>query len=148
VTVINPVYPQVGELLARAEAGLERERTARLGESQRRQVSRLTDLGKEALGRSLYNQAERYFVQALAIDPDHPEAKDYLSTTRLEIQRRHDPKAAQRHYETGLVAYAAGRLDDAVREWNLAVRMNPGHVKASNALSKVQKELALNREVP
>lgn len=148
LAVIDPAYSHLKESLARAEAGLEQERAMRLGESKRQDVSRFVDQGKEALSRGLYTDAERYFVHALAVDPDHSTAKDYLSMVRSEIHLRHDPKAAQRHYEAGLVAYAAGKLDDAVREWTIAIRMNPGHVKASNALSKVQKELALNREVP
>ena len=67
---------------------------------------------------------------------------------RAEMERRHDPKAAQMHYETGLVAYASGKLEDAIREWKIAVRMDPQHVKAKNALVKAQKELALDREAP
>ena len=64
---------------------------------------------------------------------------------KAEMQKRHDPKAAQMHYEAGLVAYASGKLDEALREWHIATRMNPNHEKALNALSKVQKELALNK---
>ncbi len=68
---------------------------------------------------------------------------------QAEEKKRHDPKAAQMHYEAGLIAYASGKLDEAVREWNTAVRMNPQHEKALNALAKVQKELALgNQEAP
>ncbi|MDO9513468.1 MAG: tetratricopeptide repeat protein [Elusimicrobiota bacterium] len=52
-----------------------------------------------------------------------------------------DVKSAQRHYTSGLVAYAQGRLREAIREWELALRLNPGHEKARLALQKAKKEL-------
>jgi len=52
-----------------------------------------------------------------------------------------DVKSAQRHYTTGLVAYAQGRLREAIREWDLALRLNPGHEKARLARRKAKKEL-------
>ena len=64
------------------------------------------------------------------------------------MNRRYDPRAAQLHYEAGLVSYASGKLDDAMREWRMATRLDPAHEKAASALSKVQKEIVRNREVP
>ena len=81
----------------------------------------------------------------LLVDPSNPTAGSYLTAVQAEIQRLHDPQAAQAHYEAGLIAYASGKLDEAVREWRIATRMNPQLEKAQNALAKVQKELALNR---
>lgn len=67
---------------------------------------------------------------------------------QAEINKTHDPKGAQMHYEAGLIDYASGKLEDAVREWRMTLRMDPEHEKASNALNKVQRELALYREPP
>ncbi|MCD6311933.1 MAG: tetratricopeptide repeat protein, partial [Elusimicrobia bacterium] len=52
-----------------------------------------------------------------------------------------DVKSAQRHYTSGLVAYAQGRLREAIREWDLSLRLNPGHEKARLARRKAKKEL-------
>jgi len=80
----------------------------------------------------------------LRFDSAHPQARSYLAMVRAEMQKRHDPRAAQLHYEAGLIAYASGKLDEAMREWHTATRLNARHEKAFNALVKVQKELALN----
>ena len=66
----------------------------------------------------------------------------------MESNRSDDPKAAQLHYEAGLIAYASGKLDEAQREWSITLRMNPSHEKARVALTKVQKELTLAKELP
>jgi Tfp pilus assembly protein PilF len=99
-----------------------------------------------ALEKEQLLEAEQHFKTVLRLDPSHPQAHSYLTMVRAEMQKRHDPKAAQMHYEAGLVAYASGKLDDAMREWHMATRMNPEHEKALNALVKVQKELALNNQ--
>ena len=62
----------------------------------------------------------------------------YVEEKKAEVI---DVKSAQRHYTSGLVAYAQGRLREAIREWELALRLNPGHEKADLALRKAKKEL-------
>jgi len=62
----------------------------------------------------------------------------YVEEKKAEVI---DVKSAQRHYTSGLVAYAQGRLREAIREWELALRLNPGHEKADIALRKAKKEL-------
>ncbi len=93
-----------------------------------------------------YAEAQDAFHTVLSLDPSNPTAGSYLTAVQAEIKRLHDPQAAQAHYEAGLIAYASGKLDEAKREWHIAVRMNPQNEKAQNALAKVQKELALNRD--
>ncbi len=148
VAILNPEYPHLGDNLARTEAAVERERAERLGEAKRQEIAQLMEQGMSALERALYGEAERCFQQALELDPTHSAARSYLAMVQAEINRRHDPKAAQDHYEVGLVAYAGGKLDVAIREWTIATRMNPRHQKAIHALAKVRKELALNRDLP
>src|SRR5205823_4950259 len=88
-----------------------------------------------------YAEAAEAFHQVLALDRSNPPARSYLAVVEAEIQRRHDPKTAQAHYEAGLIAYASGKLEEAVREWRIANRMDPQNEKAVNALTKVKKEL-------
>jgi tetratricopeptide (TPR) repeat protein len=146
VAILNPEYPQLGENLARAEAAVERDRSARLGEKKRQEIANRIGQGLKALEMSRFNEAEQAFKSALALDENNSQLHSYLKMAQDEIKRRHDPIAAQQHYEAGLIAYASGRLEEAIQEWTIAVRMNPAYEKAENALAKVQKELALNSE--
>jgi tetratricopeptide (TPR) repeat protein len=52
-----------------------------------------------------------------------------------------DAPGAEKKYSEGLVLYAQGKLADAVRQWEIAVRLNPNHEKAQKAISKVKQEL-------
>ncbi len=144
LAIRDPQYPQLGYYLVQAEAASEQERAERLGEEKRQTVERSIRSGLSALEKERLSEAEALFQKVLDIDPSHTQARSYLAMVRAELQKRHDPKAAQMHYEAGLIAYASGKLDEAMREWNTATRMNPRHEKAFNALAKVQKELALN----
>jgi tetratricopeptide (TPR) repeat protein len=144
LAIREPDYPQLGYYLVQAEAGSEQERARRLGEEKRQEIERTLSRGLAALDNEKLAEAERCFQKVLELDPSHPQVRTYLAMVQAEIQRRHDPKAAQMHYEAGLIAYASGKLDEAMREWHLATRMNSRHEKALVALAKVQKEIALN----
>ena len=144
----DPDYPQLAFYLVQAETGAEKSRARRLGEEKRQEIVALYEKGVTELEKEHFENAEQAFTHVLALDPSHSQARAYLAMAKAENLRRHDPKAAQMHYETGLIAYASGKLDEALREWSIAIRMNPDHPKARVALAKVQKELELSREVP
>ncbi|OGR89667.1 MAG: hypothetical protein A2992_02360 [Elusimicrobia bacterium RIFCSPLOWO2_01_FULL_59_12] len=147
IAILNPDYPHLGSYLTQSEAAVEKDRARRLGERKQKEIARLFDAGLAALQQEHYREAEHIFQQALVLDSQHEQARSYLAQVQAELHRRHDPQQAQQHYEAGLVAYAGGRLEDAVREWNMAARMHPDHAKSLHALAKVQKELALNNEI-
>jgi len=146
LAIREPEYPQLAYYLVQSESGAEKNRARRLGEQKRRQIEILFADAMTHLEAERYALAEASFSKLLTIDPSHSRAQSYLALARAENQRRHDPKAAQQHYESGLVAYASGKLDDAQREWTLTLRMNASHEKARVALAKVQKELAMSRD--
>lgn len=148
LAIREPEYPQLGTAIVQAEAAAEKDRARRLGEEKRQQLARLVHKGVEGLEHEQYLQAKEAFENALKLDPSYSQARIYLAMVDAEMQRRHDPKAAQLHYEAGLIAYASGRLDEAVREWHLATRLSPSHEKARQALAKVRRELALSRHRP
>ncbi len=67
---------------------------------------------------------------------------------KIEIKEKEkviDPVSAQKHYTAGLVAYAQGRLGEAIREWDLSLRLDPHHEKARLARDKAKKELGLEK---
>jgi hypothetical protein len=146
LAIREPEYPQLGYYLVQAEVASDRERTERLGKEKRQDIDRALQAGVAAMEKEQLRIAEENFEEVLKLDPGHPQARSYLAMVRAEMQKQHDPQAAQMHYEAGLIAYASGKLDEAMREWNTAARMNPLHEKALRALTKVQKELALNNE--
>jgi len=146
VALAKPEYPNLSTYLVRAETGVEEERTRLLTEAKRQEIASSLQKGVDQMERENYAGAQDAFRKVLVLDPSNPTAGSYLTAVEAEIQRLHDPKAAQTHYEAGLVAYASGKLDEALREWHISARMNPQNEKASNALAKVQKELALNKE--
>ena len=147
LAIRDPEYSQLGYYLVQAEAGSESERTQRLGEEKRKEVDLAMNKGLGALQEEQLQTAQDNFEKVLRLDPGHTQASSYLTMVRAEMRKRHDPKAAQMHYEAGLIAYAGGKLDEALREWHMATRLNPSHEKALNALAKVQKELALNQNI-
>ncbi len=147
LAIQEPEYPQLGHYLVRTEAALEKDRAQRLGQAKQQEMDELMKAGLAALERQSLSQAQELFERVLRMDPSYPLAHSYLTMTNAELKRLHDPRAAQMHYEAGLVAYASGKLDEAVREWRIAARMNPRHEKARLALGKVQKELAMHREM-
>jgi len=52
-----------------------------------------------------------------------------------------DEDGSNKHYTEGLIAYAQGRLRDAIREWEMALRLNPNNEKGAKAREKAEKEL-------
>lgn len=144
IAMIDPEYPQLGGYIARAEAAVEKERALRLGEQRQKEVEQLFEKAVGAMQNERYREAQRFFQQVLERDATHVQAHYYLSIAEAELFRRHDPKLAHQHYETGLIAYASGRLEEAVREWEITLRMDAGHDRAQRALDKVRKELALD----
>lgn len=148
LAIRDPEYPQLGTYIVQAEAAAEKDRARRLGEEKHQQIAQLIQKGSGSLAHEQYRQARDSFREALTIDPSHSQARTYLAMVETEMQRRQDPKAAQLHYEAGLIAYASGRLDEALREWRVATRLNPNYEKALNALAKAQRELAFSRNAP
>ena len=49
------------------------------------------------------------------------------------------------HYQDGLVAYAHGDLSQAMKEWQIVLRLDPEHKKARRAIIKLQAELERRR---
>jgi len=148
LALINPEYPQLGTYLAQSEANIEKERTQRLTQDNRDRASDAYAKGLSALEKNQYPEARKAFREVLALDPSNPQAMSYLSVVETEMTRQHDPHAAQLHYETGLVRYASGKLEDAEREWRIAAQLDPENPKFVSAFNKARKELAMYREVP
>ncbi len=49
------------------------------------------------------------------------------------------------HYQDGLVAYAHGDLSQAMKEWQIVLKLDPEHKKARRAIIKLQAEMERRR---
>ena len=56
-----------------------------------------------------------------------------------------DENASSNAYTDGLIAYSQGRIADAEKAWELAVRYNPKNEKARIALERVKREIKLEK---
>ncbi|MDI6757418.1 MAG: hypothetical protein QME32_05290 [Endomicrobiia bacterium] len=74
-----------------------------------------------------------------------PAAPPKVAAKKPEPEVVIDEAAANRYYQEGMVAYAQGRLREAVRSWDLAIRMNPGHDRARKAKERAEAELSGGR---
>ena len=81
-------------------------------------------------------------------DPAHPQAKLYLQQIESQKTSATDPLVGEQHYEAGLIALVAGNIEQAIREWHIALRFDPENPKVVSALNKVQRELASANELP
>jgi len=148
VALSSPEYPRLGYYLVQSEAAVERQRTRDLSDEKRQRASDAFASGVASLAKGKYADAEVSFKEVLAMDPAHPQARLYLNEINTQKEHRTDPQAAQQHYEAGLLAYAGGNQDEAVREWHIALRMDPDNQKTVVALHKVEREAEIAREIP
>jgi tetratricopeptide (TPR) repeat protein len=131
--------------LAPLQLRLERLTAAQL-DGRLEQVQRLVQSG-------LFDEAAAVLERARALAPNSPavaRARDQLARARPAARAAAGPAAtparaqlseaarreAARLYESGLSALRAGRNDEAVRSWELAVIKDPQHVRARELLKR------------
>ena len=148
VALLDPNFAELGSYLVQSEAALERQRTSDLSESKRQQAAQAFTRGVSNLANGKNDDAKSAFKEVLAIEPKHPKAKLYLEQIETQKPKTTNPDAAQQHYESGVIAYVSGDLEEAIREWNVALRFDPENPKVLTAVNKVQRELALSKELP
>jgi tetratricopeptide (TPR) repeat protein len=148
IALVNPEYPRLGFYLVQSEAAVERQRTRDLTDEKRQQATTAFAKGVANLAKGKYADAQAAFQTVLALDPNHPQARQYMQQIETQKNRLIDPQAAQQHFEAGLVAYAAGDSEQAVREWHIAQRLDPDNPKIVGVVNKVERELVMSKEFP
>src|ERR1019366_2968831 len=136
------------QYLVQAEVAVERKRTSDLTDAKRQEAVQAFAKGMADFEKANYANAKTSFEAVLALDPAHPQAKLYLQQIESQKTRPTDPVAGQQHYEAGLMAFVGGDMEQAKREWHIALRFDPENPKVTSALNKVQRELALSNELP
>ena len=89
-----------------------------------------------------YDRAVIEYTKALSDNPDNRDARQALDRVKL--------RAAQEHYTRGRRLEAAGNLDEALMEFQLASELNPGWGDVEDALRSIRTQLrnriAISRE--
>lgn len=93
------------------------------------------EMGKIANAAKKYNEALKYFSR---VKPGYRDVKNVMITTQNLL--------AEVYYNTGVKFYVTDKIEQAIREWNEALKLNPKHPRArkdienaQNLLKKLQK---------
>jgi len=58
----------------------------------------------------------------------------------LEKAKSRQHELAEKYYKDGLIAYSEGKIPDAIRQWQVVLRIDPEHAKARQAIVKAEAE--------
>jgi predicted AlkP superfamily phosphohydrolase/phosphomutase/tetratricopeptide (TPR) repeat protein len=108
-------------------------------------------IGEAYLRLRQIDSAERSFLRAAEIDPDHPHA--YLGMARVQLQRRENESAAKAalqaiglryqfpmaHFLLGVALYRMGRTVQAVEALQAALAINPHYPEAHRLLGIIYR---------
>ncbi|MFB0526684.1 MAG: tetratricopeptide repeat protein [bacterium] len=116
-----------------------------------------------------FKEAIRQWEEVLKMEPSHNGAREYVAKAKerlkisgegigyagyeeeieeyvkeLETTGTTDEEKEEliaMHYQDGLVAYAHGDLSQAMKEWQIVLKLDPEHKKARRAIIKLQAEM-------
>jgi tetratricopeptide (TPR) repeat protein len=105
----------------------------------RNEYTRLVDKGAYALRAGQFEQAKSLFTEANRLFPDDAGAKNGLRDAQKAID---DATAFARYRDQGLLAFNGLNYDEALRNYNLALALNPNDAELLLQLRKLQKLMA------
>jgi tetratricopeptide (TPR) repeat protein len=105
------------------------------------------------------SEAIAKFEQALAADPDDPQLHGYLgaaySSASNKLHAIHHFEESLRldespraYYNLGLMYESVHRMDEAVRQYRMALELDPDYVLAQEALKKLQDNFEPGEHTP
>jgi serine/threonine-protein kinase len=122
-------------------------------EAQSEEVRKLLEYGRDALRRGDREAAAGFFRGALALDPENRLAREGLRRAQRppEPIRPAAPKideaAVQRLMQEGKQAMDAGRYEEAIRNFQAVLDLDPNHPGAQRGLALARRALAAEQEV-
>lgn len=151
----RPDYPGAREKALVAKVALEKSKQA---ESLRRR----TNEGVVEFKAGRHLGAAQIWLEVLQVDPTYDQARTWLKLVGPKLEDGNvppapaparaaggaqaagsaDPAKAEELYKKGLLLYSDEKLEDAVKAWKAALRMDASLVKARQALEHAEKELA------
>jgi tetratricopeptide (TPR) repeat protein len=113
-----------------------------------KEALRYRTLTRQALAEALYDDgrkawkagelelADRYFLQALSLDPDHTRALGASLEIRGSILAGRK-REAEKLYRKGLDAFSEGRTDAVAEHWKKALELDPDNREAARGLERL-----------
>lgn len=132
---------------------LKKEIKARRKESTKSKVEKHYTKGLQYFANKKYNEAIAEWKKCLKLNPKHKDAKDYISRAKKAMKPKRaaedikvsvseaDKKKAEEHYNKALILYSNGKLKESINELKTALKYNPNHKGAKEALNRIQAEL-------
>jgi tetratricopeptide (TPR) repeat protein len=124
-------------------------------------IENLIATGLKQYNRKWYKKAKESFSKVLELDPNNKQARKYVKKCKSKLKKPKikkayippeekaipkDIKKIEEHYQQGLIYYAGGHLESAIKEFEHTLRLDPDNQRAKQALEKAKKELELSIE--
>ncbi len=122
-------------------------------EQQKRdaEIARLLEQGRAAMVKKEFAIAVRAFTMAKQLAPDNAEAskalEGALAASDAAVDEKRKLAAYQTHLDAGRAALTAGRFEEAVREFQAALKILPDDATAAINLQTAQNRLAAGAEL-
>lgn len=136
-----------GRAVEAFERVLEIDPQNKLASRKRNEALSMIDLsGLLKQGEAYYNRGQfvsamEMFDRVLAQDPDNPQAKKFLDQAQRQLNYR-----VEQYFNRGLSYYANEDYDNAIREWDNALALNPDHAQSREYREQARLKLeALER---
>ena len=84
-----------------------------------------------------YVASKELFLKVLEQNPKDREAEDWV-----EKIKKTQAQKAEEHYQKGLISYSQGNKDEALKEWEKALEIDPSHGPSQRTLLKVKGAVA------
>ncbi|MBN1621958.1 MAG: PorV/PorQ family protein [Endomicrobiales bacterium] len=99
------------------------------------------DIGKKAYDKKELETALKNFNEVVKYDSGHKEARQLIDKIVPELKKQNQAKAME-YNKQGLVAYAQGKLQEAIKLWKEAVKLDPSLEEARSNIKRAEKELS------
>ena len=158
---ISPNHPDALKLLKKINVLRDRQRSLAkqqyLKTSKRHtQIRQLLAEGDRKLKENNFEESERIYKKAAALDPENPEAAaalEHFQKTKEDFDRRAIAKAQElvqlkKMYEQGIQEFESGQIFAAEKLLsNVAKKANPNRASAKKIISSIQAKKAANINV-
>jgi len=105
-------------------------------------LDKLLDKGLKYFERSDYLNARSTFRQVLAREPYNNTASNYLNRIETELKVR-----VEELFNMGMVKYADGDYEAAIKEWEKILDIDPNHESAKEYIQKAQERIDALKQI-
>lgn len=149
---IDNNYPDIDNLIARANAGLREGEEGNLTPADRAEIERRFRLGMDLYQAGGRENVEKALAQLrYVVQRDPANVRAVITLNKIESQLRiggregeegreltpRQRELVNKHYYAGINYYSNNNFQKAIEEWRKVLAIDPGHVKARNNIRKV-----------